>query len=99
MLDEEDRAALRPGGKVSVRCAARGRRLRIEVHDTGAGIAGEDLERLFRPFERLPSSAGQPGTGLGLYLARRVVEAMGGSISVESELGARSTFSLELPLA
>jgi PAS domain S-box-containing protein len=71
---------------------------RISVNDTGPGIAKENLERLFTPFERL--NADQPnveGTGLGLVLAKRLVELMHGQIGVESTLGRGSTFWIELP--
>ncbi|MDP8957425.1 MAG: response regulator [Actinomycetota bacterium] len=71
-------------------------RVRLEVVDSGQGMAAEDLERVFRAFERLPSSYGVQGTGLGLALSKRLVEAMGGAIGVRSEVGAGSTFWLEL---
>ena len=70
------------------------------MRDTGHGIAPEDLERLFVPFERLGLEGGTiEGAGLGLALARRLVEAMGGTISVTSTTGVGSTFTVELPRA
>ncbi len=71
---------------------------RISVTDSGPGISQENLARLFVPFERLNDD--QPnveGTGLGLVLAKRLVELMHGQMGVESTLGAGSTFWLELP--
>ena len=71
--------------------------LRFEVADTGPGIAELDRERLFRPFTRLGGGDGD-GFGLGLAIARGLVERMGGSIALESRLGAGSTFRVELPV-
>ena len=73
-------------------------RVRLNVTDTGLGIAPGDQLRLFVPFERL--SAGQTdiqGTGLGLALSKRLIESMDGSMGVESQLGSGSTFWIELP--
>ena len=72
--------------------------LRIEVEDTGPGIRPEDRERLFKPFVQLAEGTGQKGTGLGLTIARQFAELMGGSITVESEVGRGSLFRLELPV-
>ena len=70
---------------------------RIEVADTGIGIADEDLVRAFAAFERLGAEATEvEGTGLGLALTRRLIEAMGGSIGVDSEVGRGTTFWLDL---
>ena len=72
--------------------------VRIVVHDTGPGIPNEKLERLFTPFERLGAEQSNvEGTGLGLALSQRLMQAMGGSIGVESTVGKGSTFWLELP--
>jgi protein-histidine pros-kinase len=73
-------------------------RLRISVADTGAGIASEDLARLFRPFEQIGTSATRRhnGTGLGLYLSASLATVLGGRITCESEPGVGSTFRLEL---
>jgi PAS domain S-box-containing protein len=75
-------------------------RIRICVRDTGHGIASEFLPRLFKPFEQLESAyEGIDGTGIGLALAKRLVEAMHGIIGVESVPGSGSTFWFELPVA
>jgi PAS domain S-box-containing protein len=86
-------------GKVVVTYHPSGKEdLRISVSDTGQGIAAENLTRLFTPFDRLGAELSNvEGTGLGLALCKRLMNAMGGSIGVESTLGKGSTFWLELP--
>jgi signal transduction histidine kinase/CheY-like chemotaxis protein/HAMP domain-containing protein len=75
-------------------------RVRIAVRDSGRGIAAEALPRLFQPFERMESAYnGVEGAGIGLALSKRLVEAMAGSIGVESAVGEGSTFWIELPAA
>jgi len=73
--------------------------LRFAVHDTGIGISPEEFDRLFEPFSQARSTTAQRfgGTGLGLTIARRLVELMGGELRVESEPGIGSTFSFVLP--
>ena len=71
---------------------------RISVTDTGDGISSQMMERLFEPFDRLGREGGPvQGTGLGLHLARHLVELLGGVIKVESVVGEGSTFSIDLP--
>ena len=69
---------------------------RISVSDQGAGIAAEDQERIFEKFERLGRS-GDGGSGLGLFISRRLAGAMGGSLTVKSAANKGSTFTLSLP--
>ncbi len=71
----------------------------VRVTDRGAGIPRDARERIFERFERLEDTSTQTGTGLGLYITRQLVRAMGGSISVDSVAGAGSTFTMRLPLA
>ena len=73
---------------------------RVEVEDTGIGIAQEDIGRLFVEFQQLEAGAAKmhAGTGLGLALTRRLVEAQGGSVGVHSAPGKGSTFFAVLPI-
>lgn len=87
-------------GSVTVRCRRHEGRVEITVADTGIGIGPEELRRLFVPFAQLRrSDSGRDGTGLGLAISRRLVEAMGGSISVESTPGEGSVFTVRLDAA
>jgi PAS domain S-box-containing protein len=88
------------GGRVDIRVLPEGdERFRLEVEDNGVGIAKDDLSRLFIEFQQLESGAAKrhQGTGLGLALSRRLVEAQGGSVGVKSLLGSGSTFHAILP--
>ena len=73
-------------------------RLRVRVEDHGTGITADDLPRLFGRFQRIASDAHQSGLGLGLYISRHIARAHGGDITVTSEVGKGSVFTLELPL-
>jgi len=87
-------------GTVTVEAEEDGGRIRLSVADTGAGIDPDQLPRLFTPFDRLDAAAsGIDGTGLGLALSRRLVEAMGGRIGVRSRRGVGTTFWVELETA
>lgn len=89
-----------PGGTITVRVQPEGARyFRLEVVDTGPGIAPGDLGKLFQEFRQLEAGAerSRPGTGLGLALTRQIVEAQGGSVGVGSELGVGSVFHAVLP--
>ena len=87
------------GGTVSVALSSQNGRARIEVRDRGLGIPESEHARVFEKFTRLDPglSRGVGGTGLGLYIARELVERMGGAIAVDSAPGAGSTFAVELP--
>jgi signal transduction histidine kinase len=71
----------------------------IRVSDQGVGIAPDDQARVFERFVRVGERTRAPGLGLGLYITRQLVEAHGGTISVESTLGEGSTFTVALPTA
>jgi signal transduction histidine kinase len=68
------------------------------VRDRGIGIPPEDVERIFQRFERAGSARKYGGLGLGLYIVRQIVDAHAGTIRVESQPGAGSTFTVDLPL-
>jgi PAS domain S-box-containing protein len=87
-------------GRVTIRIGPEGRdSFRVDVEDTGIGVKPEDIERLFIEFQQLDSGASKkyPGTGLGLALTKRIVEAQGGRVLVKSSPGKGSTFSAILP--
>jgi signal transduction histidine kinase len=85
------------GRPIVVRAAGAGERVRFSVEDAGIGIAPEHLTRIFEQYERAAPATEYAGLGLGLWISRRLVEAMGGTISVRSELGVGSVFTVELP--
>ncbi|MDQ6626058.1 MAG: PAS domain S-box protein [Verrucomicrobiota bacterium] len=89
------------GGEVRVTCTpCESGKMRVGISDTGAGIAREKLPRLFVPFDRLGAEQSSvEGTGLGLALCQRLMQAMQGSIGAESEVGTGSNFWIELPCA
>ena len=87
------------GGQVSVRCVRQDQVIQLAVEDTGIGIAAEDLPRIFERFYKVDRSRATIGTGLGLAIARHLVEAHGGRIWAESEVGKGSTFYFTIPLA
>jgi PAS domain S-box-containing protein len=90
----------RPGGQLQLACRLAVAEVWVGVQDTGPGITPEDQGRLFQPFERLGASHGDvEGTGIGLALSRRLLQAMGGSIGLDSEPGLGSTFWFRLPRA
>jgi PAS domain S-box-containing protein len=93
-------------GEVTLRARLIGERfdgadVQFEVRDTGIGIAPDDLSRLFSPFTQADTSTSRRygGTGLGLSISKRLIEAMGGTIGVESEVGRGSRFWFTIPWA
>jgi two-component system, OmpR family, sensor histidine kinase BaeS len=87
-----------PGGRVTLSCEADERQICFSVADTGMGIAPQDQRRLFEPFFRSVQPGWKvPGLGLGLSIAKTIVEAHGGKISVESTPNAGSVFTIALP--
>ena len=89
------------GDQVQVRSKIQDSMVRVDVEDTGVGIPKRSLKRVFERFYRVDVARSREtgGTGLGLAIVKHVTEAHGGSVSVDSELGSGSTFSLLLPLA
>jgi signal transduction histidine kinase len=87
----------RSGGQVTVRCDVDDHEVRLSVHDTGPGLDGAQVAKLFQPFERLGAEfSAVKGSGLGLVTARQLLERMGGSIEVDSVPGVGSTFTARL---
>jgi signal transduction histidine kinase len=85
-------------GNILIRARNENASIVIDVQDNGIGISSEEIPRLFKPYSRLSSDRQRhPGLGLGLALAKQVVELHGGKIWVESEPGKGSTFSFSLP--
>ena len=90
----------RPHGAISIAIEIKDKYLRINVHDTGKGIAPEKQKELFTPFNRLGhETSGIKGTGIGLSISRQLVESMNGRIGFSSRMNQGSVFWIELPLA
>ncbi|MEP6731865.1 MAG: HAMP domain-containing sensor histidine kinase [bacterium] len=87
------------GGRIHVTCEAEADTVHVRIRDTGIGIAGDRLSRIFDPFIQVGRALNRPhdGVGLGLSISRDLATAMGGALSVESVLGQGSTFTLTLP--
>ncbi|PKL75226.1 MAG: hypothetical protein CVV27_16495 [Candidatus Melainabacteria bacterium HGW-Melainabacteria-1] len=90
-----------PGSRVWLRSSLENQQVMIEIQDEGQGLSAEDQKRLFTPFERLRSkpTGGERSTGLGLVIARKIVDAHGGTMACESELGKGTTFKIHMPQA
>ncbi|AJE04001.1 sensor histidine kinase [Geobacter pickeringii] len=90
--------AMEEGGKLFLRTLpAEGARVMVQVADTGPGIPAATLERLFTPF--FTTKGPEEGTGLGLFVTRKIMEGVGGTIAVESAVGEGTTFTLTFPVA
>ncbi len=91
----------RPGGEVVVRADREEGRVRVAIQDFGVGIPPEQLERIFEMFHRVEKGSTRIhyGVGIGLFIARRIVEAHGGTLTARSSLGEGSTFQVCLPAA
>ncbi len=86
------------GKPILIRTLAFDHRAQFIIQDHGIGIAKKDISKLFERFERAAPLTSYGGLGLGLFITRQIIEAHGGTIKVESNLGAGSTFTFELPL-
>ncbi|MEW5716234.1 ATP-binding protein [Pseudomonas sp. SB113] len=87
----------RRDGQVSIEVGVHEQRIRVSVCDTGNGIAADHIGQLFKPFERLGADPNVEGSGLGLALSKSLLENMDGQLTVQSQPGIGSRFSLELP--
>ncbi len=88
-----------PGAQVMITLSQLDDQAYITVMDNGPGIAPEHLQHLFNRFYRVPTdNVSVRGTGLGLYICRRIIQAHKGEISVESTLGKGTTFHIRLPI-
>jgi len=87
-------------GEVTVRCRRQREWLITSIHDTGIGVDAQQQQSIFEPFRQVDTGLARKreGTGLGLSICKRLVERLGGSISVESALGRGSTFTVQLPV-
>jgi signal transduction histidine kinase len=88
-----------PGGEVSISGQADEAFVRFKVSDTGMGISDQYLPHLFEQFFRVPNQTAEAGAGLGLSIAKEIVEAHGGTIRAESREGAGTTFSFTVKRA
>ena len=89
-----------PGGRIRIIATANGPEIALSVSDTGIGIPKAEQDRIFERFYRADAARSREsgGTGLGLSITKHLVEAHGGRIKVESEVGRGSTFNIFLPL-
>ena len=90
-----------PGGRIDAACGSTAPHVLVEVRDTGIGLAGDHLERVFEPFVQVNArlTRTQDGVGLGLAISRDLARGMGGDLTAHSVPDAGSTFTLTLPSA
>ena len=88
--------AMKDGGQLTVRGYKEGQLVKVEVKDSGCGIAQENMSRIYDPFFTTKPTG--EGTGLGLWLTYEIIRNYGGEIMVESEVGKGSSFTLSFPL-
>ena len=86
-----------PGGKISLTTMMRDGSVMVDISDTGTGIAKDDLPRIFERFYKADRARSEEGSGMGLAIAKHIIEAHGGKIWVQSEEGKGSTFTFSLP--
>jgi two-component system sensor histidine kinase AtoS len=86
--------AMPEGGKLFIECSKEDKSLSVTVRDTGEGVAPENLEKIFNPFFTTKAK----GQGLGLAVCKRLVEAQNGTITLKTELGKGSTFTIKIPM-
>jgi signal transduction histidine kinase len=87
------------GGHITVSSQMAKNDIAITVKDSGSGIPKDDLAVLFSEFRRLRGAANSEGTGLGLFIVKTIIEAHGGTVAVESQVGIGTTFTIILPAA
>ncbi len=87
------------GGQLTISYETQGRFLLVYIQDTGVGIASDGLNKIFAPYFRAYTGQDIQGTGLGLYIVKKLIDRMGGKISVNSTLGQGTKFTVYLPLA
>jgi signal transduction histidine kinase len=85
------------GGTVELTCRNEADRIRVDIRDSGIGIAPEETDRIFERFYRCEKSRSTPGNGLGLSLAQTVIDAHGGTLQVRSTPNEGSVFTVTLP--
>ena len=90
----------KPGGEIRITGRCENGTFRLDISDTGEGIAAEELPRIFERFYRVDKARSREsgGTGLGLSIVKHAIESQGGTVSVTSKLGSGSTFTLRVPV-
>ena len=86
------------GGEVEVEALAENGRINVEVRDRGPGVAPEHQSLIFEKFGRVSGDQSKPGTGLGLFIARSIAEAHGGSLDVHARPGTGTVFRFAIPV-